>query len=97
MWPMRSRRTLVWVTSTPHFADHTTVFEALVLAAQALVILYRPEDTGAEQTITFRLESPVVDGFRFLTFTERPERIIRGGQTDLIPSNSSVLLWLSKT
>ncbi|MNF61945.1 hypothetical protein D3C84_436110 [compost metagenome] len=51
-------------------ADHTTVFQALVLAAQTLVVLHRSEDTGAEQTITFRLESPVVDGLRLFDLTE---------------------------
>ncbi len=50
--------------------DHTTVFQALVLAAQTLVVLHRSEDTGAEQTITLRLESPVVDGLRLFDLTE---------------------------
>ncbi len=64
-------------------ADHAAVLQALVLTAQALVIFDRPEDTGTEQTITFRLESPVVDGFRLFHFTERPGADhIRGGQTD---------------
>ena len=34
------------------FADHTAMFEAFVLAAQAFVILDRPENTGTEQAIT---------------------------------------------
>src|SRR3546814_2786176 len=51
-------------------ADHTAVLETLVLAAQALVILDRPEDLRAEQAITFRLERAVVDRFRLFDFAE---------------------------
>ena len=46
------------------FADDALVLHALVLAAQAFVILHRPEDAGAEQPVPFRLESAVVDRFR---------------------------------
>ncbi|MNK62339.1 hypothetical protein D3C87_815130 [compost metagenome] len=53
-------------------ADHTTVLQALVLTAQALVILYRAKDLGAEQAVTLRFERTVVDGFRLFNFTERP-------------------------
>ena len=52
--------------------DNTTVFQALVLTAQALVIFYRPKDTGAEKAVTFWFERTVVDGFRLFNFTERP-------------------------
>ena len=52
--------------------DHTAVFQALVLTAQALVVFYRPEDTGAEKAVTLRFERTVVDGFRLFNFTERP-------------------------
>jgi hypothetical protein len=65
-------------------ADHAAVLQALVLAAQALVVLDRAKDLGAEQTIALRLESTVVDGFRLLHFTERPGTDLLGrGQTDL--------------
>ena len=53
-------------------ADHAAVLQALVLAAQALVVLRRSEDLGAEQAITFRLERAVVDGLRLLDLAERP-------------------------
>src|SRR3546814_8753587 len=53
-------------------ADDTAVLEALVLTAQALVVLYRTKDLGAEQTVALRLERTVVDGFRLLYFTEGP-------------------------
>ena len=35
-------------------ADDAAIFHALVLAAQALVILDRPEDPGAEQAVALR-------------------------------------------
>ncbi|MCY1530064.1 hypothetical protein D9M68_652400 [compost metagenome] len=57
---------------TALLADHTAVLEALVLAAQALVVLHRAEDLGAEQAIALRLEGTVVDGLRLLHFTEGP-------------------------
>ncbi|AKA27550.1 hypothetical protein PCL1606_61070 (plasmid) [Pseudomonas chlororaphis] len=64
-------------------ADHTAVLQALVLSAQALVILYRAKDLGAEQAVTLRLERTVVDGFRLFNFTERPRTDhLRRGQSD---------------
>ena len=51
-------------------ADHTAVFETLVLTAQTFIVFYRTKDLGAEQTITFRLEGTIVNGFGFLDFTE---------------------------
>ncbi len=53
-------------------ADHAAMLEALVLAAQALVVLDRAKDLGAEQAFTLGLERTVVDGLRFLHFTEGP-------------------------
>ncbi len=53
-------------------ADDALVLHALVLAAQAFVILYRTEDAGTEQAVTLRLERTVVDGFRLLDFAEGP-------------------------
>ena len=47
-------------------AHHAAVLQALVLAAQALVVLHGPEDLGAEQAVAFRLERAVVDGLRLL-------------------------------
>lgn len=76
---MRSRgsqfdvaHTLTAYFSLGHFnaallTDDATVFQALVLTAQALVIFYRPKDTGAEKAVTFWFERTVVDGFRLLT------------------------------
>ncbi len=65
-------------------ADHAAVLEALVLAAQALVVLDRAEDLGAEQAVTLGLERAVVDGLRLLHFAERPRADLLGrGQPDL--------------
>ena len=54
------------------FADHAAMLEALVFAAQAFIVLDGAKNLGAEQAITLGLESPVIDGFGLLDFTERP-------------------------
>src|SRR5438045_9497594 len=66
------------------FADHAAVLQALVLAAQALVVLDRAEDLGAEQAVALRLERPVVDRLGLLDFAERPRAgLLRAGEPDL--------------
>ncbi len=73
--------------------DHTAVFQALVLTAQALIVFYWPENTSTEQTVTLRLERTVVNGFRLLTSPKDHERIMSGdARAILIASNSSVLV-----
>lgn len=90
--------TLTAYFSLGHFnaallTDDATVFQALVLTAQALVIFYRPKDTGAEKAVTFWFERTVVDGFRLLTSPKDHERIMSGeARAILIASNSSVLV-----
>ena len=65
-------------------ADHATMLHALVLAAQALVVLHRTEDGGAEQAVTLRLEGAVVDRLRLLHFAVRPRTDqLRRRQRDL--------------
>ncbi len=65
-------------------AHHAAMLEALVLAAEALVILDRPEDLGAEQAIALGLEGTVVDGLRLLHFAVGPGTDgLRRGQADL--------------
>ncbi len=65
------------------FADDALVLHALVLAAQAFVVLDRSEDAGAEQTIAFRLERTIVDRFRLLDLTIRPgENLLRRRNRD---------------
>src|SRR5437660_7168667 len=53
-------------------ADDAAVLHALVLAAQALVVLDRPEDAGAEQPVPLRLEGAVVDRLGLLDLAVRP-------------------------
>ena len=54
------------------FAHHAAMLEALVLAAQTLVVLDGTEDLGAEQAVALRFEGAVVDGLRLLDFAEGP-------------------------
>src|SRR5215470_8881224 len=53
-------------------ADDALVLHALVLAAQALIILDRAEDARAEQPVALRLEGAIVDGLRLFDFAVRP-------------------------
>src|SRR5918911_2275241 len=53
-------------------ADDAAVLHALVLTAQALVVLDRAEDAGAEQTVALRLESAIVDGLGLLDLAVGP-------------------------
>jgi hypothetical protein len=60
-------------------ADDALVLHALVLAAQALVVLDRPEDAGAEQAVALGLEGAVVDRLRLLDLAEGPRQdLLRG-------------------
>src|SRR5687768_14139937 len=69
---------------TAFLANHATVFQAFILSAQALVILYRTENLPAEQAVPLGLERAVIDGFRFLHFTVRPGTyFFRRSETDL--------------
>src|ERR1700677_5338866 len=61
-------------------ADDALVFHPLVLAAEALVVLDRPEDPRAEQTVTLRLEGAVVDRLRLLDLAERPRQNLFGAR-----------------
>ena len=77
------------------FADHAAVFQAFVLAAQALVVLDRAKDLGAEQAIAFRLEGTVVDGFRLFDFAVGPRTdFLRRSETDLDCIEGLVGLYL---
>src|SRR5689334_649242 len=65
------------------FADDALVLHPLVLATQALVILDRPKDAGAEQAVALRLEGPVVDGLRLLDLAVGPrQNLLRGRNRD---------------
>ena len=68
-------------------ADEALVLHALVLAAQALVVLDGPKDTRAEEAVPLRLERAVVDGLGLLDLSERPRADIgraRDRDPDLI-------------
>jgi hypothetical protein len=76
---MRSRRTLAERDfDAALLADDALVLHALVLAAQALVVLDRAEDAGAEQAVALRLERPVVDRLRLFDFAEGPGKNLLG-------------------
>src|SRR5246127_1683698 len=53
-------------------ADDALVLHALVLAAQALVILDRPEDARAEQPVALGLEGAIVDRLGLFDLAVRP-------------------------
>src|SRR6201982_1158278 len=89
---MRNRRRKLDVAHTfaPHarerdldralLADDALVLHPLVLAAQALVILDRPEDAGAEQAVALRLERAVVDGLRLFDLAVGPRQNLLGAR-----------------
>src|SRR5204863_455837 len=62
------------------FADDALVLHALVLAAQALVILDRAEDARAEQAVALRLEGAVVDGLRLFDLAIGPGQNLLGAR-----------------
>jgi hypothetical protein len=65
-------------------ADDAAVLHPLVLAAQALVVLDRPEDPGAEQPVALRFESAVVDRLGLLDLAVGPRADALGaGNRDL--------------
>ncbi len=64
-------------------ADDAAELHALVLAAQALVVLDRAEDAGAEQPVPLRLEGAVVDRLRLLDLAVGPRPdLLRAGHLD---------------
>src|SRR5262249_38282259 len=68
-------------------ADDALILHALVLAAQALVVLDRTKDARAEQAVPLRLERAVVDRLRLLDLAVRPRQNLlraRDGDPDLV-------------
>ncbi len=61
-------------------ADDALVLHALVLAAQALVVLDRPEDARAEQAVALGLEGAVVDGLRLFDLAVGPGQNLVGAR-----------------
>src|SRR5205085_6650820 len=63
--------------------DNAAIFHALVLAAQALVILDRAEDAGAEQPVALRLKGAVIDRLGLLDLAVGPRAdALRAGDRD---------------
>src|SRR3984885_2362514 len=61
-------------------ADDALVLHALVLAAQALVVLDRPENARAEQAVALGLESAVVDGLGLFDLAVGPGQNLVGAR-----------------
>src|SRR5438477_2275081 len=63
--------------------DDAAVLHPLVLAAQALVLLDRPKDAGAEQPVPLGLEGAVVDRLGLLDLAVGPgANALRAGNRD---------------
>src|SRR3984893_13618952 len=70
-------------------ADDALVFHPLIFATQALVVLDRTEDPGAEKSIAFRFEGTVIDCLRLFDLAEGPGQNLlraRDRNLDLIES-----------
>src|SRR4029450_13049020 len=80
-------------------AHHAAVLHALVLTAQALPVGDRAEDLGAEETVTLRLEGPVVDGLRLGHLAVAPRADLLGrreGDLDRVEVLDGLWLFVSK-
>src|ERR1700724_1582553 len=70
-------------------ADDVLIFHPLVFTAQALVVLDRTEDPGAEKSIAFGFEGAVIDCLRLFNLAEGPGQNLlraRDRNLDLIES-----------
>src|SRR3546814_15603375 len=77
---------------TAFLADDALVFHALILAAQAFIILDWTKDARAEQADTFGLERAVVDGFGLLDLAARQRADeFRARDADLDQDRQSVV------
>ena len=80
-------------------AHHTAMLHSLIATAETLVVLDRPEYLCTEQTVSFRLECPVIYSLRFFNFSPGPrDYILRRSQRNLDGTKSyRVLRLLEKT
>src|SRR5262252_7967198 len=80
---MRSRRTRDSVTSTEHFSQMMPLYFIRLYLPKALIVLDRPENARAEQTVALGLEGTVVDGLRLLDLAVGPgQNLLRGRDRD---------------
>ena len=64
-------------------ADNTFITNAFIFTAMTFPVFGRTKDSFAEQTVTFRFQSSVVNGFRFFNFTIGPSSdLVRRCQTN---------------
>jgi hypothetical protein len=71
---------------TAALADDAAVLHPLVLAAEALIVVDRAEDLGAEQAVLLGLERPVVDGLGLGHLAPGPALdLVRRGDADADP------------
>ena len=62
-------------------ADHAFIAYSFIFSAVAFPVLGGAEDAFAEETVSFRFQRPIVDGFRFFYFTVGPfPDLFRGRQ-----------------
>src|SRR5262245_1846623 len=74
------------------FTHHTTMLQSLVFSTQAFVILDRTKYFRAEKTVSFRLESTIINGFRLFHFAKRPgANHVRRSEAN---TNEIKFLWL---
>src|SRR3546814_18229420 len=69
-------------------ADDALVLHALVLAAQAFVILDRADDARAEQAVPLGLERALVDRLGLLDLAERPRADAIGDRKSAVQGHS---------
>src|SRR3984957_16096689 len=62
------------------FADDALVLHALALAAQPLLILYRPKDARPEQAATLGLEGAIVDSLGLFDLAVGPGQNLVGAR-----------------
>src|SRR6476661_7807132 len=83
MWPIRSRRTLALVTSTPQRSQMMPLNRTRLYLPVALPVPGGAEDLLAEEPVLLRLEGAVVDGLRLLHLAVGPlPDVFSGGQAD---------------
>src|SRR5512145_1347010 len=79
------------------FADNAAMLHTLIASAKTFVILNRPEYLGAEQTVSLRLEGPVIDRLRLFDFTVGPgKNLFRRGDRNLHCVESDRIFWFFK-